>query len=244
MPSADFKTQTANFTFSDHYGISKVAPDKEHLQQILYQYVPMNGSYIYAHAFPTEQCILNPWHSDILGFNEPVFDINRLIEMVHPCDVEKAWRLSAKALDYISTSKRSPEHFVYRITYRMRAKGHQYIRILRETRPLTFDGQGKLISSVSYITDISRLGHPGEVKSWLTFADQIINITQEDCPLLSKREREVLHYLAGGYSSKSIAHLLNISKLTVDKHRANMLSKANVNNTSELITYAIDQGLL
>jgi DNA-binding CsgD family transcriptional regulator len=61
---------------------------------------------------------------------------------------------------------------------------------------------------------------------------------------LSKREREVLGWLAEGYSSKQIAGKLYLSENTVIIHRKNMLKKTNTKNIAELIRYAIKHGLI
>jgi DNA-binding NarL/FixJ family response regulator len=61
---------------------------------------------------------------------------------------------------------------------------------------------------------------------------------------LSGREREVLKLLAEGYLNKDIAQLLNISIKTVEKHRANIISKLNLHNAAALTSYAIEKGLV
>lgn len=61
---------------------------------------------------------------------------------------------------------------------------------------------------------------------------------------LSKREKEVLGWLAEGYSSKQIADKLYLSESTIIIHRKNMLKKTNAKNIAELIRYAIKTGLI
>ena len=57
-------------------------------------------------------------------------------------------------------------------------------------------------------------------------------------PAISKREQEVLHLLAQGFSSKEIADKLYISDHTSMTHRKNLIAKYNVRNTAELIKEA------
>lgn len=59
---------------------------------------------------------------------------------------------------------------------------------------------------------------------------------------LTPRERQVLKMVAEGKTSRDIAELLSISTRTVEHHRANLLKKININNTADLIKYAIDMG--
>lgn len=72
--------------------------------------------------------------------------------------------------------------------------------------------------------------------------------TQKEAELetanLSKRELQVLEEICKGLSNQEIADSLFISKRTVDKHRANLLSKTNSKNTANLIMYAIKNKLV
>jgi DNA-binding NarL/FixJ family response regulator len=61
---------------------------------------------------------------------------------------------------------------------------------------------------------------------------------------LSAREREVLQLIAEGYTNKAIAQAMNISIKTVEKHRANLMVKLNVQDLAGLIRIAIKQGLI
>ncbi len=68
---------------------------------------------------------------------------------------------------------------------------------------------------------------------------------QEDSyQTLTSREREVLQLLTEGYAYKEIADKLNISVKTVGVHRVNLMEKLNINNTTELIKYAIRKGII
>ncbi len=61
---------------------------------------------------------------------------------------------------------------------------------------------------------------------------------------LTPREREVLTYIAEGYTNREIAENLVISVKTVDRHRENILHKLNLHNRVELVKYAIEKGLI
>ena len=54
---------------------------------------------------------------------------------------------------------------------------------------------------------------------------------------------EIIKLIAEYKTSKEIAKELNISKNTVDTHRKNILEKAGLHKTSELIIFAIENGL-
>lgn len=62
--------------------------------------------------------------------------------------------------------------------------------------------------------------------------------------LLTPREREVLQLVAEGYTNAAIAQTLSISVKTVEKHRANVMTKLEVNDLASLIRQGIKQGLI
>lgn len=59
---------------------------------------------------------------------------------------------------------------------------------------------------------------------------------------LSQREREILKLIAEGKSSKEIGELLFISPRTVERHRANMMTKLKLRKTADLVRYAFSRG--
>lgn len=60
---------------------------------------------------------------------------------------------------------------------------------------------------------------------------------------LSTREREILELVALGADNLAIAEHLKISASTVKKHRSNIMKKLNIHKTTDLIMYAIRNGL-
>jgi DNA-binding NarL/FixJ family response regulator len=62
--------------------------------------------------------------------------------------------------------------------------------------------------------------------------------------LLTPREREVLHLVAEGHTNTAIGDIMSISVKTVEKHRANLMTKLQVNDLASLIREGIKQGLI
>lgn len=62
--------------------------------------------------------------------------------------------------------------------------------------------------------------------------------------LLSPREKEVLIHIAEGRKSKEIADILFVSKKTIDTHRLRIMQKLEMNNITDLIRFAIREGLI
>ena len=61
---------------------------------------------------------------------------------------------------------------------------------------------------------------------------------------LSGRELEIIKQIKNGLSSKEIATELNISLKTVEVHRHNILKKLNLKNSSALVNYINESGLV
>ena len=60
--------------------------------------------------------------------------------------------------------------------------------------------------------------------------------------VLSKRELEVLCFLASGMTNREIAQQLGISVKTIDTHRGHVLKKLQLRNNSDITRFAIRHG--
>jgi DNA-binding NarL/FixJ family response regulator len=77
-------------------------------------------------------------------------------------------------------------------------------------------------------------------------SDYIQYLKQDKFPIgsaLTVREREVLQLIAEGQTIRDIASLLRLSPKTIEAHRQNIMKKLKINNTAELVKYAIREGL-
>lgn len=68
-------------------------------------------------------------------------------------------------------------------------------------------------------------------------------IRDEDKPVLTPREREVLQLLAEGNTTKQIASGLGLSVKTIETHRSRIMEKLEMRSIAELTKYAIREGL-
>lgn len=76
-----------------------------------------------------------------------------------------------------------------------------------------------------------------------TIYKKIYYLNEED-KLFSKREKEVLLWMADGLSSKMIADKLFVSEYTIVNHRRHMQDKAHVPNAIALVGFAIKSGII
>ncbi|NOX64571.1 MAG: response regulator transcription factor [Chlorobi bacterium] len=63
-------------------------------------------------------------------------------------------------------------------------------------------------------------------------------------PPLTPREVEIVGLISKGLTSKVVAEKLFISEFTVIKHRKNIIKKLNVKNFTEVVSYAISNGII
>jgi two-component system, NarL family, response regulator NreC len=61
---------------------------------------------------------------------------------------------------------------------------------------------------------------------------------------LTPREREVLKLIAEGNTNQDIAELLCLSRKTVETHRSNIMDKLDLHKVTDLVKYAIREGLV
>lgn len=73
---------------------------------------------------------------------------------------------------------------------------------------------------------------------------QTTYFAREEDHLLTRREKEVLLWMAEGLSTKQIADKLFVSEHTVVNHRRHMIQKTNTSNAPALISFAIKNGII
>lgn len=88
------------------------------------------------------------------------------------------------------------------------------------------------------ITDIITIGRflPAEI-------DKIIHSSPKETTHLTKREIQIIQMAARGLGNKEIAEACFISEKTVKTHRKNIRLKLGINNTAELVRYAMENKL-
>lgn len=75
-------------------------------------------------------------------------------------------------------------------------------------------------------------------------ADTASGPGEEDPPVLTPRETEILRHVATGMSYREIADMLVVSHRTVQNHVQNILGKLQLHNRVQLARYAVARGLV
>jgi two-component system response regulator NreC len=103
----------------------------------------------------------------------------------------------------------------------------------------------ELLSAVRAVHGGGTYLHPAHTRALLAAQTQRRTTDAIEAePSLSAREREVLHLVALGYTSRQAASELHLSPKTVDTYRARIMAKLGLQNRAELVRYAMSRGLL
>jgi DNA-binding NarL/FixJ family response regulator len=112
---------------------------------------------------------------------------------------------------------------------------------------LKTDAKRYLVSAVEALSQHQAFFTPGVSSIVLTgYLSPETRPASGDAPLdrLTQREREVLHLIAEGKTSKEMAATLGVSEKTVETHRANLLRELNLRSAIGLVRYAIRNKLI
>lgn len=69
-------------------------------------------------------------------------------------------------------------------------------------------------------------------------------LNDKNADVFSDRELEILRFICKGRSNEQIADILFISEKTIATHRRNIMKKAKVNKSTELILWALDNKIV
>lgn len=194
------------------------------------------------------------------GFENALgYDVDRLtadffIRNIHPSDLGMYFCVSKALLSFVMHHSKDliPFKSSFNINYRVRKQDGSYVSVLRQSTPFLKNKDNKVEAYISICTDISNITDNNRVKwniygpkseQFPYFLKQQIKGSDEE-KRFSDRELDILRLLGSGYSSTEIAEKLFISNNTVNTHRKNLMRKANVNKTIDLLFYAKENGYI
>ncbi|RUT28982.1 response regulator transcription factor [Paenibacillus zeisoli] len=104
----------------------------------------------------------------------------------------------------------------------------------------------ELVSAIQSVATGSAYLYPSATKRLMNeYLDAMKNgEPQSAFDTLSEREREILSWVAKGYSNKEIAEHLIISVKTVETHKSNLMEKLGLKTRPDLVKYAMKKGML
>jgi DNA-binding CsgD family transcriptional regulator len=126
--------------------------------------------------------------------------------------------------------------------YRMKNRNNEYRWIYSNTCVLKRnpDGSPWMIIGVGFdITE--RIKTEPQLK--LLLRENLLLKNSHLVKQLTKREKELIKLIAKGYTNKKIAEELQISYLTAQTHRKNILKKLDAKNTAGITSFALQNHL-
>lgn len=186
---------------------------------------------------------------EMLGYKPNEFRPDLLTSFFHPEDKPVLDKIISGTMNHIISNGINSLELYHLMTYRIKKKNGDYIKVLRKSMEYEVDNDNKMISNLSHITDISFISNSNKVE-WDLYVPKLDSeklrndIRKEFIGFFGRRELEIIKLIDKGLSTKQIAEKLIISFHTVTTHRKNILKKASCHNFSELLSFCRQNGIL
>lgn len=187
---------------------------------------------------------------DMLGHTSEEFNMHAALNFIHPDDLKIVNRIIRGIINYsVNTTLLSTKQYLT-MTFRVQKKDGSYMKVLRQSSPYQMDVDGKFISNLTFLTDISFMKANDSLVEWDVFSDDMDlskfkeKIYKEFINFFTPREMEVLYLIQNEFTNLQIASQLFISPHTVAVHRKNIFKKSNSHNAKELIEFCKLNGII
>jgi DNA-binding CsgD family transcriptional regulator len=237
--------------------VSKEKPEEEinfeiELRKKLLHFFQIGDFYYYIFNLSTlEVELFSEGVQRVLGYDPTIVNLFFFFNKIHPDDQPWYVNFEKEARDFLSSLPvEKIAKYKIRMDFRVQKEDGNYIRILHQAMALQQYEDGGVYRTLGLHSDITHIKPNGKpMLSFIGMDGETSFIDVQPGKLvmpipepLSKREKEILLHIMDGKQNKEIAEILNISKLTVDRHRKNMLTNNNLNSSGELIAKAIKNG--
>ncbi|MGN6509912.1 MAG: LuxR C-terminal-related transcriptional regulator [Chitinophaga sp.] len=189
---------------------------------------------------------------NIHGLDAATATFQDILNQMHPDDipfVEKAEAAIIRKFQKIGWDKLMKYKGSY--CFRMKTAGGAYRLFLHQHLVLTLDANGGYAKALNIHTDISHITTANNYKVSLigleaepSYFDMQVTDPLAGALHYTRREMEVLRLISEGLTTLQIAERLHLAMDTVKNHRRNILSKAGMKNTAELIRHCMLNGLI
>lgn len=228
---------------------SKVISDKKDLGILDCIPIIKGKQCIYVMDWPKYKITYARGVESMLGYEPSEFDMDKALNYIHPDDMKIVSRIVKGTIkNAINIGFEGDDNYAL-VTYRVQKKDGTYINVLRQSTPWELDENGNLLSSMSFMIDISFISNNNKVE-WDIFANGMdnfafkSNIYKEFVDFFTIRELEIIKCIAKHYTNAQIAEELYISLHTVKTHRKKILKKANCHNRKELLDFCEKNGIV
>ncbi|MBL1410447.1 LuxR C-terminal-related transcriptional regulator [Sphingobacterium faecale] len=197
----------------------------------------IDSYYFIFNCFENKIEYVNNTFEILTGYPKELFDINKLLDIIHPDDIDYFIACESRGLRFTNTLSFS-EHFRYIMsyTYRIKTNNNQYVAIRQECQAIEVDSKGHLTKTFVTHRREKDFRNRDENDYYIFDKDKNQKLNATNFYNLTKREREIVDLVQDGLDSKQIGKKLHSSKHTIDTHRRNILKKTNSKNFIELLT--------
>ena len=192
----------------------------------------------------------------LLGLDPLRVSFDDILNSIHPDDIAYVAKAEEKAINYFYTILGRENIPNYKVCYCFRSKvaDGSYQLFQHQAIVLSVDEKGGIGKSLNIHTSIH---HITKVNNHRVHIIGIHNETEiieldvnDGCEeqnyssFFSKRESQIINLITLGFKNDEIADKLFISVFTVKNHHKNILQKAGVKSSAELIGKCINEGLI
>jgi len=198
---------------------------------------------------------IHPNVETVLGFDPETVTFKDIINQIHPDDIKFISLAEKAVINYLYNVIGRDKLMKYKASYCLRIKtaDGNYQLFQHQSILLSTDEKGNFGKALNVLTNISHLTSVNNYKVTLLGMFGETNFVEFDIlpnnhptslSYFTKRETEIIHLMTQGLKNLQIAEKLFISLNTVKNHRKNILQKASVKSSSELIAKCLNQGLI
>lgn len=191
---------------------------------------------------------------DILGLKAKETTVLDLAARVHPDDAEHFIKCEERGIKFYFQEIEPSKINKYKISYcfRMLDKNNTYRLFHHQAIALSLDKENRISKVLAIHTDISHITEKNNHKISFISIDgspSYLGLNLDGTPpptkgFFTKREVEIIAFLAEGWNTNEIAKRLFIAPDTVRTHRNNIRKKLGVKNTTQLVAESIKAGLI
>ncbi|SHK52879.1 helix-turn-helix domain-containing protein [Chryseobacterium polytrichastri] len=215
------------------------------------------GQYYY-YVLNLTNSTLSNHHENILslhGLKEYPENLKEVIDLTHPDDIPFVIKAEQTVIEKMLEIGLDDQLFTKSsYCFRMKTANGNYELFHHQAIPTLEDENGHIVQSINIHTNIHHITkhNPytvlvsgiGPRNDFHQIKIDDDSIPHHPCMNLTKRETEVLAFIAKGYSGSEISKILILSEHTVRTHRRNILAKTSSRNSKELVKKAFEWGLI
>lgn len=211
----------------------------------------------YYYAITFSDSTIHNVHPQILsahGLKKIPSHLKEIIDLIHPADIDfvrEAEKMCLEKMTEIGWENLREVKSSY--CFRMDVENGKYEMFHHQAIHTHRDENGNLVQAINIHSNIQHLtkenpytviisGFGSRNDFYQMFYEKKGKTKIQHS--LTKREIQILTFLAEGLTAKEIASKHNISYHTVTTHRRNILQKMNCKKVSELVKRAIESGLI